>query len=70
MPKHLAESGTFEMSGEYDFYGHGPNASPSKVVLPNGATAPDVSTAQIFYIPASGVLAISDGTTWRFKASA
>lgn len=67
MPKHITQSGTFEMSGEYDFSGHGPNADESKLILPVVATLPAPTSPQIVYIATSGVLAISDGTTWRFK---
>lgn len=71
MVRFLSTSGVFSANGEYDFTSHGPNVSVnSRLILPNGATLPAITYAngEVFYIPASGVLCITNNSIWRIKS--
>ncbi len=67
MPKFISNSTTHTASGEWDFENHGPDASNNVCILPNGSILPIVTLndGQIFFVPASGILAMTQGGIWK-----
>lgn len=65
----LSQDGTHTITGELGLENHGPDASPSILILPSVTTLPAIAAnnGQVVFVYTSGILAITQNGIWRVR---